>query len=870
MGEVYRATDTVLKRQVALKVLPPDVAGNAERVARFQREAEVLAALNHPNIAHLYGIERSNDTLALAMELVEGPTLYEVIAGSQSPKPAAGGLPIQDVLNIARQIAEALEAAHEQGIIHRDLKPANIKLRPDGTIKILDFGLAKVMEPALAQSGSVSLSPTITTPAMTQAGVILGSAAYMSPEQARGKAVDKRADIWAFGAIVYEMLSGQRAFDGAEISDVLASVLRQDLDWSLLPSETPQRLRRLLARCLERDARTRLRDIGEARVEIDKVLSGTADEPASPLPVRARGWWLASAGWIAAAIMALAAGALGWRLLRIAPPADAAAVRFTIALPENSGRTLGFTEVSPDGRFVVFTGADAEGRNQLWLRPLDAASARPLPGTLGGTDPCWSPDSRYVAFSANRQIRKIRIDTDQIETVAEVESGGVNGMTWAPNGMLLFALNLGGLLRVPAAGGTPEPFTTLDPARKETRHNSPDVLPDGRHLLFVVTSALPEVAGVWVVALDNPADRHRVLADLSRARVAQGHLIFSRRGSLMAQPFDMASLTATGEALGLGETLRSATGITGFADFSASESGVLAIGASEAVMRIAMTDRSGQALRTFGSPSLRYGFVRLSPDERHVAADTVGTQGYQVFVFEPERNMTTPLTAGQATGNFPVWSPDGNRIAFGSNRNGVYDIFIKSSSGSSSDEVLLANGNNKFLMDWSRDGRFVIYGEDQRPQRKERLWTLPMTAERKPSLYLEEDADLRDARFSPDGRYVAYTAIQSNGTQVFMRSFPDPAMKLQVSVDGGSRPEWRGDGRELFYIGPDSELMAVDVTPGPQPRLGAPTPLFRTGLYSNLLTFDVYPDGRRFVMPMFERGDQAVTIILNWLKLLKP
>jgi Tol biopolymer transport system component/tRNA A-37 threonylcarbamoyl transferase component Bud32 len=862
MGEVYRATDTVLKRQVALKLLPPEVASNPERVARFQREAEVLASLNHPNIAHLYGVEKSNGTIALAMELVEGATLEDRIA--------EGPLSLDETLQAARQIAEALEAAHEQGIIHRDLKPANIKVRADGTVKVLDFGLAKVMELAPAQSGSVSLSPTITSPAMTHTGVILGTAAYMSPEQARGKVVDKRADIWAFGVILYEMLTGQRAFKGEEMSDVLASVLRQELDWSTLPARTSPRLRRLLARCLERDPRMRLRDVGEARVLIERILSGSGDEDVTPppRPVATRNRF-ASAGWMVAAVMALAAAGLGWRLLRVRPPSEAPAVRFTIPLPENSGRTLGYTEVSPDGRFVTFTGADEAGRNQLWLRPLDAPEARALKNTIDATNPCWSPDGRYVAFATNRLIKKIRIDTDQIETVTEIESGGVNGMTWAPNGTILVALNLGGLLRVPAAGGTPEPFTTLDPGRKETRHYFPDMLPDGRHFMFVITSALPEVEGAWVAALDNPADRHRVLPDLTRARVVQGHMIFSRRGSLMAQPFDMVSLALTGEAAALGETLRSGTGITGFADFSASATGVLAIGASEPEMRMSEMDRSGRALRTFGNPSLRYGFVRISPDERRVAADTVGQQGYQVFVFEPDRGMTTPLTSGQATGNFPVWSPEGDRMAFGSNRNGVYDIFIKPASGSSSDEVLLANGNNKFLMDWSRDGRFILYGEDQRPQRKERLWTLSMTGERKPSLYLDEDADLRDARFSPDSRYVAYTAIQATGIQVFIRSFPVPSVKLQVSVNGGSRPEWRADGRELFFIGPDSELMAVDVAPGSEPRLGAPTPLFRTGLYSNLLTFDVYRDGRRFAMPSFENGDRSVSIILNWLRLLK-
>ena len=606
--------------------------------------------------------------------------------------------------------------------------------------------------------------------------------------------------------------------------------------------------------------------MGEARVEIDRAIAGVRDEAAAPPPgPRAR---FREAGWMAAAVLGLATVALGWRAISVTPPTGPATVRFTIPLPENSSN-LGYTAVSPDGRLVAFTGADQEGRSRLWVRPLDAAEARSLAGTEGAEESCWSPDGRSLAFHVGRQIKKIRIDTGQIETVTDTDAGGMNGLAWAPNGTLLFALSLGGLSRVPAAGGAVEPFTTLNAERKETRHYYPVLVPDGRHILFVVTSALPEDAGVWVVALDNPNDRHRVLADVSRARVAQGHVLFVRRGSLMAQPFDMASLTVTGEATALGEPVDS-NNIGGFADFSVTEAGVLAIGAAEPAMRMTTVDRSGRALGTFGSEALRYQFVRVSPDQRYVAADALRQEGYQLFAFEPERNTTTPLTSGQATGNFPVWSPDGGRIAFGSNRNGVYDIFLKSAHGSSADEVLLASGYNKFVMDWSRDGRFLLYGEDERPNRKERLWVLSMPGDPKPSLYLDDDVGLRDGRFSPDGRWVAYTALQPSGPQVFIQSFPDPATKLQVSVDGGSRPAWRDDGRELFFLGAASELMAVAVTPGPSPRLGAPAPLFRTNLYNSLLTYDVYRGGQRFVLPALQTGDQSVRVVLNWLRLVKP
>jgi hypothetical protein len=543
MGEVYQATDTNLKRQVAIKVLPASVTVDTDRLARFQREAEVLAALNHPNIAAIYGLEKTPDFTAIVMELVEGEDLLERIA--------RGAIPIDEALPIAKQIAEALEAAHEQGIIHRDLKPANIKVRPDGTVKVLDFGLAKAMEPAAGSSPSVSMSPTITTPAMTQAGMILGTAAYMSPEQAKGRAADRRSDVWAFGVLLCEMLTGQRAFKGEDVSDTLAAILRSEPDWTALPAATPQLIRRLLRRCLEKDRKRRLDSAAAARLEIDEALAapsvvdGAAAQPA-PVP---RSTWSRAVAW--AAVGALATGlSLGFLYLRQAPIERL--LRYTVAAPENS--TVHSFALSPDGRYITIAAA-VNGTRQLWLRPLDALQAQPIPGTEDATFPFWSPNSRDIGFFAHGRLKRIAARGGPAQSVCDAQDG--RGGSWNRDDVIVFAPSSGSrsaIQRVAAKGGVPSDVT-----KTSGDYRYPVFLPDGRHFLYLVTAASLENDGVYLSSLDGSENR-RILADMSRVVFAPlapggraGHLLFVRDNTLMAQPFDAGSAQLSGDAFAIAE-----------------------------------------------------------------------------------------------------------------------------------------------------------------------------------------------------------------------------------------------------------------------------------------------------------------------------
>ncbi len=825
MGEVYKARDTRLDRVVAIKV------SNEEFSERFGREARAVAALNHPNICQLYDVGPNY----LVMEYIEGA-------------PLTGPLPVEEALQCAVQICDALDAAHRKGIVHRDLKPANILLTKQG-IKLLDFGLAKL-------ESDPALDDRTMTQALTAQGQIVGTLQYMSPEQLQGRRADARSDIFSFGAVLYEILTGKRAFDGASPASVITAIM----------SAEPQGLAELKPPLLERVVKTCLAKDPDARFQTAKDLkralewSTTAQDGLPPPVPSRRRWWL---GWAVAAVLGMALGSLALLHFREKPP-QPRLMKFTLPAPQRVG--FGYVALAPDGRRIAFLARDADGKARLLLRTLDSLSPQPLPGTEGALYSFWSPDSRFLGFFTGRQLKKIEASGGVAQLVCE--SGQPQGAAWSPDGTILFARNLDSIYRVPASGGQPQRFTELDASRKESRHYWPAMLPDGRHFLYTVTSPLPEVQGVWIASMANPREKRRLLADLSQAVYAEGHVLFVRGGNLMAQPFDAGSLELRDEAVPIVDRVNYSPTV-GWADFSASENGAIAIGTSTLERRMTWFDRSGKSLGAFGAPG-RYQFLSLSPDQNRVAADAGGASGYELYVIDSARGAVTQVTFGAATGNFPVWSPDGTRIAFGSNRDGVYDIFVKSSSGSTQEEVLLKNDRNKFLTDWSRDGRYLFYSEQDPKTKNSDLWVLPMTGERKPVLYVHSEFEKRNGRFSPDGRWVAYTSEESSTPQVYVQPFPAGSGKWQISTDGGTRPRWRDDGKELYYMDLGGRLMAVDVKAGGAPsgpfEVGVPNLLFETGSVISLLQYDVARGGQRFVMPVAEGGAEAspVTVILNW------
>ena len=870
MGQVYRATDTNLKRQVAIKVLPASLAGDTDRLARFQREAEVLAALNHPHIAAIYGLEKTPDFTALVMELVEGDDLSQRIA--------RGAIPLDEALPIAKQIAEALEAAHEQGIIHRDLKPANIKVRADGTVKVLDFGLAKAIDPPAAASSEAMNSPTITTPAMTQAGMILGTAAYMAPEQAKGKTVDKRADIWAFGAVLFEMLTGQRAFNGDDIADVLSRVLQREPDFEALPQATPARVRSIVARCLVKDPRQRLRDMGDVRLALEGAFETAASLSTETTTASSRGrlpWMVATAAVVG--MVALAVPTL--QHLRETPPPAPPETRVDLVTPATDNPTD--FALSPDGRQIVFV-ASGEGASRLWLRPLATTTAQPLAGTEGAQFPFWSPDSRAVAFFADGQLKRIDLGGGAPQTVAQA-SRSSRGGTWNADGVMLFAPNSGGrLLRVPTSGGPPVAVTTL--AGPQSSHRFPVFLPDGRHFLFY-SQGTADTGGIYLGTLDAP-DTHRLTAAdaagayrASPSAPADGWLLWVRAGTLVAQRLDVARAALTGEPVTLADTVV-VDGTFNTAAVSVSASGLVAYrtgGASR--QQLTWVDRSGQALGPLGAPDENSLLLpSVSPDgQRVVVARTV--QGNQdLWLLDGAR--TSRFTFDAARDRFPIWSPDGTRIAFESNRTGTRDLYVKAASGAGAEEVLVASSQTKLPTDWSADGRFLLYFSVD-PQTNADLWVLSLEGDRTPWVFLKTPFDERDGTFSPDGRWVAYSSNESGRHEIYIRPFAGPAASAtsasqvggqwQVSSAGGTYPRWRRDGRELYYLAPNGAMMAAlvtvtDVTLAP----GAPVALFPTRILGGGADaavgrqYDVTRDGRFLINTVLEEAAAPITLIQHW------
>jgi serine/threonine protein kinase/Tol biopolymer transport system component len=857
MGEVYRARDGKLGRDVAIKILPPAFTNDPERLKRFEREARMLAALNHPNIGAIYGLEDADGMRALVLELVDGETLADRID--------RGALSLKDAVSIARQIAEALDAAHERGIVHRDLKPSNVALTRDGAVKVLDFGLA--MASADGSSPDLTNSPTMTVN-RTREGTILGTAPYMSPEQARGQGVDKRTDIWAFGCVLYEMLTGHVAFRGETVPDTLASILEREPDWALLPAATPPAIRRLLERCLEKDAKRRVRDIGDAAIELSDAMTSPASvtEPRRRAP---RWIWGLAAGLVAVGV------AFGWTIARLGQPADVDNRTASLTVIPPAGTEFGEdtgAAISPDGQMLAFV-TTSSGSTRLWVRPLDSLSGRELPGTDAATFPFWSPDSRSLGFFASGKLKRIELAGGGPTVISDVGVG--RGGTWNEEGVVLFnSVNDGPLLRVPATGGTPVPLTTVDKARGENSHRWPQFLPGGRRFVYFVRTASPENWGVYLGSLDRPDEKTRLFSSPTNAvyapdrRERSGHLLWVRDGTLMAQPFDVETGVMAGVPVALAEGV-AAGDASRLATVSASNDGTLVYGAA-ATRHVQLTwfDREGKKVGTVGQPDEYFG-LRISPDGTRAAL----TRGVDVWLMEFARGIQTRVTFNE--GIYPLWSPDSQTIAYW--KGGPPNLFSRRTNGTGDEERLIESHNSLTTQDWSPDGRYLLYrvnSNDLSSKTRFDLWVLPMTGDdRKPFAFLSTPFREAHGQFSPDGKWVAYTSDESGENAVYVRSFPDGGSQTRVSSKGGDWARWQRDGREMFYIAADRKLMSVAVQPASgKLEVGTARVLFTIPARSSTSVdnwpydYDVMRDGQRFLalVPGGDAESPAMTVVVNW------
>jgi eukaryotic-like serine/threonine-protein kinase len=867
MGEVYRARDTKLDREVAVKVLPDLFVRDPERVARFDREAKTLASLNHPNIAAIYGLETAGETTALVLELVDGPTLADRIA--------EGPIPLDEALGIARQIAEALEAAHEQGVVHRDLKPANIKLRPDGTVKVLDFGLAKALDPAATTSGSVSLSPTLTSPA-TAVGMILGTAAYMAPEQARGKPVDKRADVWAYGCVLFEMLTGKRAFEGQDVTDTIAAIVRGDPAWHALPADTPKPIHRLLRRCLAKDAKARLRELGSAIVDIDEARTAVETQPTAAPPVPSLQWWQRPrpAAVLVSAVAVLSAAIVS--MTTRPAPAPRQVVRFDIPLGDKMrfsapGRHV--VALSPDGSRVAFV-----ANQQIYLRRMDQMEAAPVGGTGGsgpahGRSPFFSPDGQWLGFWAENALKRVSVTGGAPIVLCRAVNPW--GASWGEDGTILFGQGPGGILRVPATGGAPEVVITVDPGEDA---GSPQHLAGGDWVLFTLR---PAKVSDWneahiVVQSLSTGERKVVLQGGKDARyVPTGHLVYARQGGLYAVPFDAGTHRVTGSAVAVVERVGDAANITGAAHFSISSTGTLAY--ADAVgqsvpLNFVWVDRSGREAAV-QLPARPYQEFNLSPDGSRVAvrvADSVG----ELWVYDVTRHTESRLTFEAGFESSALWTPDGRRIAYGGP--GI-PLSWRAADGTGSVEVLAENNGetDRRPQAFAPDGSSLVF------ESSGKLNLLSLEKRSVVPLLDGETFTRRNAVLSPDGRWLAYESDESRSVEVYVRPFPDVnAGRWQVSSGGAQWPVWHPSGRELFYVS-QRGLVAVSVTSTPGFSLGEERVLFATTPYSGMAApmsyrrLAIAPDGQRFLFLKLVDSDaagpaaQRLLFVANWFEELK-
>jgi len=860
MGEVYLAEDTRLKRKVALKLLPAELTANQDRLRRFEQEARAASSLNHPSILTIYEIGQVDDKHFFATEFIDGDTLRQRLT--------RGRMEVSPALEVMAQVGSALVAAHQAGIVHRDIKPENIMLRRDGLVKVLDFGLAKLTQSSM---GSLSSDAPTMIKVNTEIGMVMGTARYMSPEQARGQNVDARTDIFSFGVVLYEMIAGQPPFEGENNSDVLAAILKSEPP--PLTDEVPHELQHIIGRALRKDPERRYQVVKDLLLDLEDLKQRPSElsVPAKrPLPHLV---WIALTALLLVATLALAIAYFR------RPPVEVRAVRSFILPPEKSSfnftdTNAGSLSISPDGRRLTFIAPTADGKNLLWVRSLDALSAQALAGTEGAYYPFWSPDSRFIGFFADGKLKKIEAAGGPTVTLSDAPLA--RGGAWNRDGVIVFAPDAAGALQqVSGSGGVVSAVTKLDQARGELTHRWPYFLPDGQHFLYLSRGASvseSETGTIYVSSLASK-ESNQLLRANSNVAYAEGYLLFLREGTLMAQAFNAKRLETVGDASPIAVGVQSepsmARGV-----FAASENGVLAYqtGSVRNGSQLAWFDRNGKHLSVLGDVAI-YGYPQLSRDGKILAVAIVDPQNgnQDIWLYDVARGLRTRFTVDPGDERSSVWSPDGSRIVFSSNRKGHIDLYQKSASGVGNDEPLLESDLEKHPMSWSPDGQLLLYSTVD-PKTKVDLWVLPLGGDRKPFPFLQTEFNEFNGQFSPDGRWIAYTSDESGRNEIYVAPFPGPGGKQQISTSGGRQPKWRGDGKEIFYLAPDKKLMAAGVNgQGASLVVGAVRPLFEVHLFEYGYAYDVTTDGQRFLIntAVEQKASSPITLVLNWTADLK-
>ena len=859
MGEVYRARDTRLDRSVAIKILPAQFSSDPVRKQRFEREAKTISSLNHPHICVLHDVGHQDGIDYLVMECVEGETLAKRLE--------KGPLPLAQVLQLGIQIAGALDKAHRSSVVHRDLKPGNIMLTPTGA-KLLDFGLAK---PTAALVSVATLTAVQVSP-VTEEGTIVGTFQYMSPEQVEGKEVDGRSDIFSLGAVIYEVLTGQRAFQGKSQLSVASAILEKEpAPISTIKPLTPPALDHAIKKSLAKLSDERWQSASDLASELKWIAEG-GSQAGAPVELGARRK-RREVG------LGIIAGLLGIFLLATLPlavqhwrssPGRRSTIRFAQPPPEKSSFESGLA-LSPDGRQLAFV-AHTAGKRQIWLRPLNGFEAHLLSGTENGWQPFWSPDGRYLGFFADGKLKKIEVTSGAVQTLCD--AADPRGGTWNQNGLILFAPNpTSQLYRVSAEGGAPSSETALDITEKVNSHRWPYFLPDGRHFLYMGYRSGRMRMPIWLASLDSK-DKKNVLESISKVEYTEpGYLIYIREHSLVAQGFEVKNLELQGNPFPLAESVEAEgdIGITGRASFSVAEGGVLAYLVGEhRQSQLTWYDRKGRVLGTAG-PSAVYDEPAMSLDGKYVAVarKSLGA-GSGIWVHDLARATQSRLTFGSAEySGTPLWTLDGNRIIFSSNREGYSDLYWKPSNGTGKEDLLFGSESNKYADDISRDGRYLIFENVNAASGMSELWVLPLGGERTPKPYLQTESYLTHAAVSPDGHWVAYSSNETGGSEIFVQSFPEAGAKFQISNDGGDCPVWRNDGKELFYFGGSNYIVAVPVETGATFRAGAPQALFSVAtrsLSGSRSVFALSSDGQRILVNQLleESNRTPISVVANW------